>query len=510
METRTEAGVVPGLTAQVDQGWRVDPDGRVETEDAPLLVKQTLDTEVLAGADAKADGLLTRAVRSGWDSGTACVGVAAFLFAFQAALVKVVSPHGIPVFEIVFVRSFLSWAFTLVTAFSRGIRPIYGQKRHWHLLAARGVIGAAAMTFFFFSLEKLPLADSISIIFCNPAICSIIAWLLLGERFGLLTALGCLASMGGVVLVAQPPFVFGSATEGHEGWTQERTIGMGYAILGALLTSCAYIVIRIIGRREPPLVLAMSFHTAGMVGTGIPPLFGKPSPAVMPSPLDCVWLLSIGLTSFAAQLLLNRGFQIEVAVKASAVNYTQVIYAHALGLLFFDEKVTWPGVLGAVLIAAGVVAVNSDKKATIAATKPSAIGTAAVPAPQVQYQQQQPAESRAGGSDGHGLATFVDWHGRLKAKPSMGQLLPFGLGNANAEGKVQGETNFLMPAGSSGVGSDGVRGRHVGQLEEGTGIGQDSGAGLLRGPGTQDPGVQILALHSLPGERQGSLDRLLP
>ena len=51
----------------------------------------------------------------------------------------------------------------------------------------------------------------------------------------------------------------------------------------------------------------------------------------------CRWLLGIGLTSFAAQLLLNRGFQIEVAVKASAVNYTQVTQGTASTVVVRDH-----------------------------------------------------------------------------------------------------------------------------------------------------------------------------
>ena len=65
MGSQVEAGVLPGATAQVDQDWRVDQAGRVETtEDAPLLVKETLDTEVSAGDNQQADGLITRTVRS--------------------------------------------------------------------------------------------------------------------------------------------------------------------------------------------------------------------------------------------------------------------------------------------------------------------------------------------------------------------------------------------------------------------------------------------------------------
>lgn len=54
-------------------------------------------------------------------------------------------------------------------------------------------------------------AVQITILFCNPAICAILAWALLGEGIGLLTILGCLASLCGVAFVSQPPFIFGNA-----------------------------------------------------------------------------------------------------------------------------------------------------------------------------------------------------------------------------------------------------------------------------------------------------------
>jgi len=47
---------------------------------------------------------------------------------------------------------------------------------------------------------------------------------------------------------------------------------------------------------------------------------------VIPNGLACICLLSVGLASFSAQLLLNRGFQLETAAKASAFNFSQVVW----------------------------------------------------------------------------------------------------------------------------------------------------------------------------------------
>ena len=139
---------------------------------------------------------------------------------------------------------------------------------------------------------RLPLADCITLLFCNPAICAILGWLLLGEQFGWMTTVGCvcaylcvslvrahpgcpthrnpgcrpwaqyehaptlphacrcLASLAGVVLIAQPPFIlhlFSAAVE-QQPWTHTRAVGMALGVTGALLAACAYVTIRVIGK----------------------------------------------------------------------------------------------------------------------------------------------------------------------------------------------------------------------------------------------------------------------
>jgi drug/metabolite transporter (DMT)-like permease len=130
------------------------------------------------------------------------------LFSLAAALVKAINGR-VPVFEIVLIRSLVAAGISVGVARNQGISPLFGQRSHFPILAGRGVIGAAAMTCFYESILRLPLADCITILFCNPAMTSLLAWLLLGESFGLLTVLGCCASMVGVVMVARPQFIFG-------------------------------------------------------------------------------------------------------------------------------------------------------------------------------------------------------------------------------------------------------------------------------------------------------------
>jgi hypothetical protein len=102
----------------------------------------------------------------------------------------------------------------------------------------------------------------------------------------------------------------------------------------------------------------------------------------------------------------------------------------------FHETVSWLGVLGAVLIALGVVTVNADTAAG-PATKPSGSSSApggtsgATSSPQ-QPQQQPEKKERGVGAEGELLPMHRDRHGRLKAKLSFKQqLLPFQLGQGS-------------------------------------------------------------------------------
>ncbi|KAK9824648.1 hypothetical protein WJX72_012035 [[Myrmecia] bisecta] len=293
-------------------------------------VTRNRDREHLALHIAEADGFapstssafrakcLAQAWRV-WNSGVACVAVASLIFSVSALFVKLTG-NRVPVFEIVAVRSGLSWLISMVLASLNDVKPVYGQRRHYPILAARGLIGATAMTLSYEALKRLPLADAMTIFFTNPAMTVIAVWLVFGEPITWSSVVGCAASFAGVVLVAQPPFIFGGRAAVP--WGHERMmVGMGLA--AAMTSAGAFTAIRSIKKSEPSLVVALWFHTFALVSSTIPLAFGFPQHAVWPSPFDAGCMVGVALTSFFGQILINRGFQSETAAKVSAVNYTQ-------------------------------------------------------------------------------------------------------------------------------------------------------------------------------------------
>ena len=84
-------------------------------------------------------------------------------------------------------------------------------------------------------------------------------------------------------------------------------------------------------RDEASVTLALWFHFIAVFASILPLVFGYPRPPVLPALKDWLPLVAISASSFVNQICLNRGFQLEVAAKASAMNYTQVC-THVLHL----------------------------------------------------------------------------------------------------------------------------------------------------------------------------------
>lgn len=303
-----------------------------------------------------------------WNSGVACIAIASAVYSIASALVRPLSP-GMPVLEIVAVRSALSLLFSVGAHAANGglhSTPFFGSRENYVFLAARGLIGAAAMDCFYVAVQHLPLGDAVSLLFLNPAITALLAAVLLSEPLGWRGVLGCFSSFLGMLFVVRPPFLFSwlprdeLQVEFQKPWSEGRTMGTIFGILSAILAAGAYLAIRRIGEKETSLTIAAWFHSAAVTHSVVLLVIGRPQAPMVPSILDWLCLTGIAISSFLANILLNRGFQLNKAAIASSVNYTQVVYTHLIGAFAFGEQVTWLGAAGTGLIAVGIICVAID------------------------------------------------------------------------------------------------------------------------------------------------------
>jgi drug/metabolite transporter (DMT)-like permease len=281
--------------------------------------------------------------------------VSAFAFAVMSALVKLAGQR-LPSVEIALARGVVTLVASYL-ALRRAKIPAFGHANKW--LLVRGLIGLGGLQCYFYAVTVLPLAEATVIHFTNPLFVAMAAPFLLGERVGPRELGGVALGMIGVLLVAQPSFLFGG-----EGMSLSP-FGVLVGFFGALFGAAASIVVRKL-RTEHPLVVV--FHFPLLV---VPLTLPFVVPVwVWPTPREWLVLLAVGLVTQLGQLKMTEGLRTEPAARASAISYVQIVFSFALGFVLFDETPTPMTWIGAALITAGTLIVASARP-SLSETAPS-------------------------------------------------------------------------------------------------------------------------------------------
>jgi drug/metabolite transporter (DMT)-like permease len=253
----------------------------------------------------------------------------ALSFSLMGVCVKQVGGR-IPAAEVVLARALVSVALSWWLLRRAGIPP-WGQRRG--LLVWRGAIGSVALLCVYVALTELPLASATVLQYLYPTFTALLAWLMLGERIGRRVLLAVAVGWAGVLLVAQPG-------QQLAGWP------VLIAVAGALCTALAYVSVRSLARSEHPLVIVFYFPLVA-VPMSLPLVLANP---VLPTPVELLWLLGVGIFTQLGQLGLTRSLTALPAARATAISYVQVLFAGLWGWWVFGEAVDGWTVAGAALV----------------------------------------------------------------------------------------------------------------------------------------------------------------
>jgi drug/metabolite transporter (DMT)-like permease len=278
--------------------------------------------------------------------GVLYMAASALLFSAMSALVKLAG-HRLPAPEIVLVRVVITLILSWVMVRRAGLSP-WGT--HRAALALRGLLGFLALSCYYWTLTRLPLADSTTIQQMAPLFTAIGAWLILRERIGPAAGVAIVLGLAGVALVAHPA--------GLAGKQDLDLAGTAVALGGALSSGLAYVTVRQLSQKEDPLVIVFYFPLVALP-LSIP--WALPH-AVWPTAREWLILVGIGVTTQGAQVCLTRGLALERAGRASAIGYLQVAFAMLWGAVFFHELPGWSTLAGAGLIVGGTALVASTSR----------------------------------------------------------------------------------------------------------------------------------------------------
>lgn len=268
--------------------------------------------------------------------------LASLFFACMAVCVKVL--QRLPVLELIFFRALISASLCLVGIHQARI-PVFGNRKG--LLTLRGFAGALALAQGFWLLQNTPLAAASTLTHLSPIFTTLIGIWFVREKVAPQQLLWFALSFAGIVLM--------------QGFDYRITpLHLLLGITTSLTMGLAYNCVRKLGRTEHPLVIIFYFPLVCLPLTGLYTAFNW----VAPEGIEWLWLLALGMFTQLGQYFMTKSYQVAEISKVAIVNYTEVIFALLIGLVFFGEHFNLLTYAGMVLVGAGVVLNMRTRKRT--------------------------------------------------------------------------------------------------------------------------------------------------
>jgi len=284
--------------------------------------------------------------------------LSAFAFALMTSCVKLVSTHGIPVFEIVAARALVSLLISYVDVKRKRI-SVWGNNKK--LLIARGVAGSLALICVYYAVATLPLAEATILQYLHPVFTAVLALVFLKERIQVSTIICIACCIAGLGFIVSPNFSV-------ENTADLPLLSVGAALLGAFGSAIAYVIVKRLSSTEDSSVIIFYFPLIALPLS----IFLLGDDFVVPNAQALVLLLFVGIFTQVGQVGLTKAMRTEVASKATAYSYVQVVFSIIFGWLLFSEVPsmwTWAG--GSLIIAGALINVFGSKKSKPLKAKPA-------------------------------------------------------------------------------------------------------------------------------------------
>lgn len=251
------------------------------------------------------------------------MAIGAFWFSIMGLLVKLAGRR-LGSMEIVLFRGVITLGLSWWALRQLGISPWGTQRR---LLVVRGTLGSIALMCFFYSILHLPLGEATLIQNMNPVFATILAALILKEHLRAPEVICLVASLVGVVFIAQPAAIFGASAQ------SSSLVHVGIALMGALASGTAYTLVRKMRTTVHPLVIVFYLPLLS-VPISLPFAVAE---WIWPNAIEWLLLIAVGITTQLAQVSMTRGLQMERTARATTVGYLQVAFAVMWGAIVLSE-----------------------------------------------------------------------------------------------------------------------------------------------------------------------------
>jgi drug/metabolite transporter (DMT)-like permease len=260
-------------------------------------------------------------------------------FAIASASVKAVGPD-IPLWQIVLFRNLIGFlALVPVLAAAGGLRVL--RTRHPFGHAQRIFWGLIGMVAVFYGYIHLPLATVTALGFTMPLFLTGLAMLLLKEKVGWRRRTAVGVGFLGVLAMAQP-----------QAGEETDLVAVGLVLFGAFAWAMAMLSIKALGDKGEPAVAIVAWFALGSAGIAL--VMAMPV-WVTPNWWQLALLVTIGVVSAAAQLMMTEAYRTGETTLIAPFEYSQIIWTAALGaLIWYEMPDAWDALGISLLVGAGL------------------------------------------------------------------------------------------------------------------------------------------------------------
>lgn len=261
--------------------------------------------------------------------------VTGLCFVAVTALVKSLGQR-IPAAESAFLRYVLGLVFLLPVA--QSLLRTKLTPRLWRLFSLRALFHTIGVVLWFYAMTRIPIAEVTALNYINPVYVTVLAVIFLGERLALRRVMAIVAALIGALMILRPGFR--ELDPGH------------FAIMGtALLFAGSYLLAKILSG-EVRATLVVALLSVG-VTIGLAPL--AIAVWVWPTWWEMLVLLGVAFFATSGHYTMTLAFAAAPVTVTQPVTFLQLVWAVALGALFFGEPVDPWVITGGSLIMAAVI-----------------------------------------------------------------------------------------------------------------------------------------------------------
>ena len=256
--------------------------------------------------------------------GIICSVMVGVVLSFNALLVKLIESNG--ALQLLASRCAVQFLFLLPLVtynwHCKADDP-FGPHGMFKFLILRGLLGSAAATCLYQSVQIISLGDAVTLQFSNVIFAGFLGHLLLNDSFTAFDIIMSLFAMAGIVLIAQPSFIFGN----FDG-AKQNTIGVIYGVASGVLNGFTFIVIRKIGRATSASLNVLYYSLSGVTSSiFLAMITGSFS---FPCSYELVYIFLLGITGLSAQVLMTLALRFERANTFAVLRAFQIVFVFIL------------------------------------------------------------------------------------------------------------------------------------------------------------------------------------